>query len=164
MNAVRHIIIVISAIIIFFFVPVYFTGYIDAKLTGADAVSSPTVVMDAPSGAYAVLINTGYHKDADKLHTWETFFNGGEIDYIFEDIDAYFMTGDAFGKELATSFASRLPENQMRIRGEDPILLTSKIYYGRFDIVILSEEACTSYGIDELTDTEKYLVIKNETV
>jgi hypothetical protein len=55
---------------------------------------------------------------------------------------------------------SRLPENQMKIKTEDGTLMLSKAEYGRFDIIIMSEEFASAYGAKTLYDNEKNVIIK----
>mgnify|MGYP007070332351 CR=1 FL=1 len=78
----RHIIIVLAALFILAGVPVLSTGYIQNKLSGVDAVSAATVIIDQPSGAYVVFINKDRHLNAGNLDTWQTFFRGEEIDFL----------------------------------------------------------------------------------
>ena len=146
MRTVRHAGVVIAALALLVGVPVYRTGYLQNKLSGVDVVSSATVVIDQPSGAYAVLINRDLHPDEEKLATWEAFFSGEEIGYLFEDISCTVADTDAAGLELARSFQSRLPENQMSIRLEDITLMLSKAQHGRFDVILMSREMYEACG------------------
>lgn len=107
---------------------------------GTDAVTSASVSLDKPSGEYVVLINRDMHKDEDKLADWETFFSGGEITYIFEDIACSVAAADTGAVELAQSFQSQLPENQMRVEKTDSTLMLSRADNGKFDIIIMSKE------------------------
>ena len=50
-----------------------------------DAVSSASVIVDKPSGAYLVFINLERHTDAEALEIWRDFFAGKEIDLIITE-------------------------------------------------------------------------------
>lgn len=130
--------------------------------TGVDTVTSASVVIEQPSGAYVVLINTDRHTDEENLKTWKQFFSGGEIGFLFEDIGCMVPLSDTAGLELAKSFQSRLPENQMTLKTEDPTLLFSKAEYGNFDIVLLSNEAYLAYGAESIAKLPFVDVIKSE--
>lgn len=146
MKVIRHAGVVIAALLLLAGVPVCRTGYFQNRLSGVDAVSSATMIIDQPSGAYVVLINRDRHPDAEKLSTWETFFSGEEIGFLFEDISCTVADSDAAGLELAKSFQSRLPENQMSVRLEDITLMLSKAQYGRFDVILMSREIYEASG------------------
>ncbi len=157
MSFLRHTAITAVSVLLLVGVPVYRTGYFQKKLSGVDTVSSASVILDLPKGEYVALINRERHPDADKLAVWETFFKGGEIDYIFEDISCVVAPQDPYGLELAQSFQSRLPENQMKIRTEDLMMMLSKAEYGRFDVMLLSKVVTDVTGIPEGPST---LVVK----
>ena len=114
---------------------------------GIDAVSSATVVIEQPSGAYVVLINRDLHMNEDNLKVWESFFRGEEIDFLFEDISCIAGEADNAGLGQAKSFQSRLPENQMKVRTEDDSLLLSKLSEGYFDVIIMSAEFYEAYKV-----------------
>ena len=163
-TAFRHIITVLAAIFVLAGIPVLSTGYIQNKLSGVDAVSAATVIIDQPSGAYVVLINKDRHKNADNLETWQTFFKGEEIDFLFEDISCTVADMDVSGLDMAQSFQSRLPENQMTLRKEDITLMLSKAGYGLFDVIMMSKEVYDAYGAAAFTDEEKMVIIEEEGV
>ena len=146
MRMARHILIVAAALFLLIGVPVIASGYPGRLASGTDVISSATVIIDQPSGGYVVLINRDRHPDAGKLTLWDTFFSGGEIDYIFEDISCMAAASDEMGIEVAKSFMSRLPENQMTLSTVDTTLLLSKAYYGSFDIIIMSREVFSEHG------------------
>ncbi len=132
------------------------TGKAGSLFSGdLDAVSSASIILDQPSGNYIILINRELHQDEDNLDQWITFFSGGEILYIFEDISCSVANADLSGLELAKSFQSKLPENQMQIITEDATLLMSRADEGLYDIIIMSAEfaetysAQTAYGDDD---------------
>lgn len=116
----------------------FFVNYI--KHGDVDAVTSATAILDQPSGNYVILINPACRTDSEKMKEWAAFFDGGEISYIFEDISCSVANGDSGALDMARSFQSRLPENQMRIQTEDQALMLSRADYGRFDIIIMSVE------------------------
>ncbi len=109
------------------------------KTGGMDTVSSASTILDAPSGQYVIFINNALHTE-EKLSEWETFFSGGDITYIFEDISCSVSSGDAGAIEMAQSLQSRLPENQMSLQKEDQTLLLSRAENGKFDVLIMSVE------------------------
>ena len=150
MNWIRHIIIVTLALVILVGLPVVKFGYPARLISGADTISSATVIVEAPSGGYVALINKDIHTDPDKLKQWETFFSGGEIDYIFEDLSCMVAASDENGLEMAKSLQSRLPENQMNLRIEDSTLLFSKVFYGFFDVVVISDEVLKQRGGEQV--------------
>ncbi|MBR1472033.1 MAG: hypothetical protein IJ600_10385 [Lachnospiraceae bacterium] len=156
-ETVRHIFCFGLAVLLFAAAP---AAYLTASGMGdVDAVSSATTILAQPSGAYIVLINEGRHTDAGKLQTWKQFFSGEEIDFIFEDISCIVAGTDAAGWEIAESFQSRLPENQMKLRTEDATLLLSKIYYGEFDVALFSREAYEGYGAEIVTKRPRIMSI-----
>ncbi len=124
-----------------------------------DAVSSASVIIEQPSGNYIVLIEKDIHSDEKKLEAWVDFFSGGDFTYLFEDIVCSVSSSDPGATNMAKSFQSRLPENQMRIQMEDATLLTSRIEYGKYDVVILSEEMAEKSGIDAEKCKENAMVI-----
>ncbi|HCI73145.1 MAG TPA: hypothetical protein DHV42_01215 [Lachnospiraceae bacterium] len=145
-NMLRHAITVFAALILLAGVPVYQTRYFQMALSGVDAVSSATMVLDQPSGEYVVMINRRLHPDKEKLAVWKDFFQGKEIGFLFEDITCVVADNDPLGLEIARSFQSRLPENQMSLRTEDLVLMRSKADHGRYDIMLLSKEIYEASG------------------
>lgn len=157
-------IIILAALFVLEGLPVLSTGYIQNKLSGVDAVSAATVIIDQPSGAYVVLINKDRHLNADNLETWQTFFKGEEIGILFEDISCTVADMDVSGLDMAQSFQSRLPENQMTLRKEDITLMLSKASCGLFDVIMMSKEVYDAYGAAAITDDEKMVIIEEEGV
>ena len=132
-------------------VPFMMTDYYKGLFSSneVDAVSSPSVIIDKPSGNYIVLINTRLHKDKSKLDQWISFFSGEETDIIFEDIACTVAEGDAKGLEMAQSFQSKLPENQMKIKEEEAVFVVSRAEEGKFDILLMSKDFAASYKLRE---------------
>ena len=157
-------IIILAALFVLAGLPELSTGYIQNKLSGVDAVSAATVIIDQPSGAYVVLINKDRHLNADNLETWQTFFKGEEIGILFEDISCTVADMDVSGLDMAQSFQSRLPENQMTLRKEDITLMLSKAGYGLFDVIMMSKEVYDAYGAAAITDDERMVIIEEEGV
>ena len=157
-------IIILAALFVLEGLPVLSTGYIQNKLSGVDAVSAATVIIDQPSGAYVVLINKDRHLNADNLETWQTFFKGEEIGILFEDISCTVADMDVSGLDMAQSFQSRLPENQMTLRKEDITLMLSKASCGLFDVIMMSKEVYDAYGAAAITDDERMVIIEEEGV
>lgn len=129
---------------------------------GVDAVSGATEILDQPSGSFYVVINKDLHADQDNLKKWQDFFSGQDSTYIFEDISSVVAKGDLTALELAESFQSQLPEHQMTIRVEDPILMLSKGKHGRFDIIIISKEYSQAYQARDVMDRDSSLIIPVE--
>jgi hypothetical protein len=150
-----------AAIILVLGVPFLLSGKF-ALLMGQDydMLSSATVIIDSPSGDYVVVINSDMHPKAENLETWTKFFGGEEISYIFEDISCVCASGDVGGIEMARAFQSRLPENQMKIKVEDGILMISKAEYGRFDVIVMSKEFAEAYAASTLSDNENNVIIR----
>lgn len=116
-----------------------------------DGVTSASVILDQPSGDYVVFINKDRRKNEDTLNTWITFFSGGEISYVFEDIICYVADNDASGLQMAESLRSKLPENQMLVKTENGTLMMSKAEHGVFDIIVMSAEAAEMYDVTVLS-------------
>jgi len=57
--------------------------------------------------------------------------------------------GDAKGLEMAQSFQSKLPENQMKIKEEEAVLVVSRAEEGKFDILLMSKDFADSYKLRE---------------
>ena len=146
-----HLFLVAGAVFLTVGVPFMMTDYYKGLFSSneVDAVSSPSVVIDKPSGNYIVLINTRLHKDKSKLDQWISFFSGEETDIIFEDIACTVAEGDAKGLEMAQSFQSKLPENQMKIKEEEAVLVVSRAEEGKFDILLMSKDFADSYKLRE---------------
>ena len=162
MRIIRHVIITVTALALIAGVPAFATGYPQRVLSGADAVSSASVILDQPSGAYVVLINRDLHLNAENLKIWEDFFEGEEIGFLFEDISCVVADSDPSGLGLARSFQSRLPENQMGLRTENVTLMMSKFKYGKFDVMLLSREMYDAYADSLPIEDGSVLMIESE--
>ena len=124
MNIIKHIISDILILFLMLGVPFLRTDYAKALLNSdPDAVSSASVIVDKPSGAYLVFINLEKHTDSEALEIWRNFFSGKEIDLLFEDITCSVASGDVNAKTLAENYQSRLPEHQCEIKSEDATLI-----------------------------------------
>ena len=164
MKIARHVLIIAVSLLVLVGLPLYRTGAL-ARIFGGqgpDALTAATVTIEQPSGAYVVLINQEIHQDTEKLAVWKRFFSGQEIDYIFEDISCVVADSDAAGLELARSFQSRLPENQMRLRTEDTTLMLSKAKYGRFDVMLFSKEVYDTHNAAAITGKDQVMTIESE--
>ena len=164
MKGIRHIIWIVGMLTVFLVVPCFaFTNIpstVKNRLSGnVDAVSSSSIVLDAPSGHYVVLINKDRHRDEETLKLWLDFFAGEEIPIIFEDISCEVAEQDAPGLEMAAASQSRLPENQMTVTKEDGLMMLSKAEAGGFDILILSEEIADVYSASTLYGKENVEVV-----
>lgn len=145
---VVHIAVCGIAVILLLIFPPLTTGYLGAFLAGQslDAIASATVTLDKPSGNYTVFINKDLH-DADSLATWTTFFTDyDDFTFSMEDIACAVARGDSGAQDMAASFQSQLPENQMQLTIENPTLLLSRMEYGKYDMVIMSDEFIESSG------------------
>ena len=67
---------------------------------GVDAVSSASVILDAPSGSYVVLLNEARHQRYDTSDQWERFFKGESL-VIMDDVVCGVMEADAGGRLMA---------------------------------------------------------------
>ena len=107
---------------------------------GLDAVSQASLALpDQPSGEFLLLIRTSLHEDT--LDAWRAFFTDAEdFEVIFEDVSCLAAAADAPGRQLAERYQAQLPENQMRLRWEDPTLLASKAEAGYIDVAVFSRE------------------------
>ena len=119
-------------------IPLISTDFFRELISGEDAVTSASVVVKEPSGEYLVMINDKLH--ADNADVWADFFQGSDYSGLFEDVICCVPLADKMALEFAESSASKLPENQMKIRKEDPVFLMSLADEGRFDIIIMSVE------------------------
>ena len=147
-NIIKHAGIITGSLLVILGIPLLLTGRLQTFFSEeADAVSSASVILDKPSGHYYVMINKALHSDEEKLGDWITFFSGGEILYIFEDISCSVADSDVGGMEMADSFRSRLPEHQMQIKSEDAVLLASRADQELYDVIILSRECAEHYRI-----------------
>ncbi len=145
----RHIITVAAGVFVLVGIPFLRTGYFRSLISGrTDAVTSPSVIIEEPSGEYVVMINKAMHTDGKKLDDWVRFFEGGDVTYIFEDICCSVPVQDAGAVEMAQSFRSRLPENQMRIEEADVTLLLSRADEKKYDILILSKDIAEAFRAD----------------
>lgn len=138
----KHILFLVVGLMLIFLPAFLYTQSFWVSLCngGLDAVASATVILDQPSGDYVVLINKDIRTNENILKDWTDFFSGKEISYIFEDVSCSIPTGDEGALKLGESFQSRLPENQMKIKLDNSMLLTSRVDYTKFDIVIMSRE------------------------
>ena len=79
---------------------------------------------------------------------------------VFEDLSCTVSSGDPTGLEMAKSFQSRLPENQMKIRTEDGIMMLSKAENGRFDIIVMSKEFFDKNSAEAIAEKANALLIR----
>ncbi|WP_407382939.1 hypothetical protein [Ruminococcus sp.] len=122
-------------------------------LPSVDAVSKATgeiISRDEVEGSFTVLINKDLHRDAKTLAEWEKFFRGEPYGYIFEDITCYVSTSDASGWEMAEGLRSRLPENQMKLKGVIEPMIADKIRHGIFDVAVFSDGAVKQLGMEDI--------------
>lgn len=159
MSAVKHIAVCLLGVTLLVILPFLLSGGAALITGGTDAVSSASVVIDKPSGCYTVMINRGMHKNDSDLAAWESFFSGGDLGIIFDDVSCVILNGDAGALTLAESFMSRLPENQMKVTVSDAVLAVSKADCGRFDVMIVSDEFAELYGTETVSSGKNVDVI-----
>lgn len=149
MKTMKHLAVTIIILFLIIGIPFMNTSYFKQLITeNTDAQTSASVITDKPSGNYKVIINLDKHTDKETLSQWHDFFEGEDVSFIFEDIVCTVADGDSTAMELAENFRSRLPENQMIIKTEDPVLMLSKAEYGLFDVVIISEEFANIFNAE----------------
>ena len=139
-------------------------GVLAARLTGSpDAITSASVILDAPSGRFVVLLNEERHQKWDTADAWSQFFQGESL-VIMDDVDCLVGEGDAVGIGMAESYRSRLPENQMKLRREDGLMMLSRAEAMGFDVIVLSEEFAQALSAQTLYGREGVRVIHVEGV
>ena len=126
---------------------------------GSDLISSATTIVESPSGHYTVLINRDLHTNAEVLGHWRDFFEGKDVPLIMEDVHCFVLDGDTSGIGMATSYSSRLPANQMKLRVQDPVLVLSKVQAGVFDMLVASDEYLEAFGGLEGVDLQRTEVV-----
>lgn len=117
------------------------TGYVlyHTREEAPDAVSGASIKLpDKPSGDYVLLLNRSLHEDS--FNDWVAFFRDGELNVIFDDINCIAAQSDVDALKMADRLIAQLPENQMRLRTENPTLLVSKAENGCIDAAIFSKE------------------------
>ncbi|MBQ4466118.1 MAG: hypothetical protein II916_09175 [Oscillospiraceae bacterium] len=129
-------------------IPVLLSDQGRSILTGTDAVSSASVVIDAPSGEFLVLLNPELHPNEENLTFWTDFFSGKDVTFCFEDISCMVARNDTAALDMAQSYASRLSEHQMTVRQEDITLMLSRADHGKFDVIVLSREMAEHYAAE----------------
>ena len=152
MRVAGHIGTVVALLLAFFAVPAWLGGVNVAALAagGTDLVSSATVIQEAPSGTFTIFVNRDYHTDESVLALWRDFLAGRDVPLIMEDVSCVAVEGDAAGIDMANSLASRLPANQMKVRVENGVLALSKAEAGRFDMLVMSDEAAARFDAQAL--------------
>ena len=138
----------IDLIVIFGLLGVPYLLYCDLPGIGDyDTVSQASIDLPSqPSGNFRIFINSKLHRDTGE--DWAEFFKGDDLKVIFDDIDCFVAEGDTTGRELATRYQAILPENQMKVRYIDPVLLASKIEAGYIDVAIMSSEMADALSVD----------------
>ena len=129
--------------------------------SSADAVTGASTIIpaDQVSGNYVVLLNKDLHDKTGTTEEWTAFLRG-ESPLIMEDIQCTVLEGDAGGLEMAKSFQSRLPENQMRITLQPGAIAVPKAEHGVFDLMILSREAADRYQISALSRQDGVVTVQ----
>ena len=163
MRKALHIILLVAIVIAVFAVPYRaFIGPIRLSALfggGVDATTSASVILDAPSGNYVVLLNAARHDKFGSTADWEDFFRG-ESPLIMDDIDCAVIRVDAGGIEMADSYRSRLPENQMKLTAESAEMLLSKAQAGLFDAIVMTKECAEAFRADTVYGVENVKVIE----
>ncbi|MBQ8927390.1 MAG: hypothetical protein IJ055_03830 [Oscillospiraceae bacterium] len=141
-RVIAHVLLDLAVVAAALVIPVLLSPQGRTKLSGTDANSSASVVIDAPSGDFLVFLNLDVlEEDA----FWQTFFSGGEVDYCFEDISCMVADSDTAALEMAQSYQSRLSEHQMALRQEDMTLMLSRADCGKFQVIVISGELAEHY-------------------
>ena len=151
MKPIRQILIIAAGILLLLGIPFLCTDTGKARLCGgdaADAVSSATIPMDAPSGEYVILIHEDTFANREKEEKWAAFFRGEDVIDVFDDISVSVADGDATALALAESYSSKLGANQVRIYSEDVTMLTSRADAGKFTIIMMSAEYAEHYHLE----------------
>ena len=133
-----HIILSLTAVFLLVGLPgLYILG--ETAEEQPDAVSGASIKLpDKPSGEYVLLLNRSLHEDT--FDDWVAFFRDGELNVIFDDINCIASQSDADALKMADRLIAQLPENQMKLRTENPTLLVSKAENGCIDAAIFSKE------------------------
>lgn len=143
-----HVVVCVAGSSLLVLTPALKTGYLQALISGSspDTISSATVALDQPSGTYLVYINTE-NRSAESVETWKTFFlDYDNFTYSMEDIACAVARGDTGAQDMAASLQSLLPEHQMQLTIEDPTMLLSRMAYGKYDMVVFSQEFVDAKG------------------
>ena len=154
MRVGRHIAVILTALFLILGLPT--AMYVDIPAlfrpeAKTDAVASATMELPAqPSGEFIVLLNRKKHPDT--TGQWELFFSGGDAGVIMSDVDCRVAAADVTAMQLARRYQLRLPENQMKLRSENGLLLISKAEAGRFDAIVMSKEMADIYQAETLSD------------
>lgn len=156
-----HIGIILLSLFCLYGIPYLNTDHFKRQISGdVDAVSAATTILAAPSGNYVVLINKALQFPNDKIEDWEMFFRGEETDLLFDDVTLAVAMGDTGGMDMARSYQSRLPENQMTLQTVDPIMLLSKADAGRVSFAVMSKEAADAYQAENAAQNPDMEVIE----
>lgn len=152
MRAVKHIAVILMALLLTLGLPAAMYLDIPALLQGKTAIddaSGATIELPAqPSGEFIVFLNRQKHMDT--TGQWELFFRGGDAGVIMSDVDCRVAAADTAAMQLARRYQLRLPENQMKLKTENGLLLISKAEVGLFDAIVMSKEMADRYQADTL--------------
>lgn len=165
LKCLKHILTIAIGVFLILGIP-FLAVYNSSGYTGpgsADTVSSSTVPLDQPSGEYILLINKETRSNDETLDDWITYFTGGDMPYIFEDITCSVSKSDSAALEMAESYQSKLPEHQMEIQTEDTAMLLSRADNGKFDFIIFSKEYAEANHLETAyNDNVEVVEIKGE--
>ena len=158
MKPLKHAAFTLTAIFLLAVLPIALHFPVFQK-DAVDAVSGSSLVLpDQPSGAFIVLINTSMHRDT--LDDWTNFFTDSDFAVIFEDIRCLTAAGDVTGSQLAQRYQAQLPENQMTLREENPVLLASKAENGYIDVAVFSREMADALALSYRSGIDGVTVIE----
>ena len=103
MRAVKHIAVILMALLLTLGLPAAMYLDIPALLQGKTAIddtSGATIELPAqPSGEFLVFLNRQKH--ADTTGQWELFFSGGDAGVIMSDVDCRVAAADAAAMKMA---------------------------------------------------------------
>jgi len=128
-----------------------------------DAVASASMeIPDKPSGEFVVLLNKSLHEDT--ASQWEVFFSGGDAGVIMSDVECRVFDSDSPGLQMAQRYMARLPENQMKLKAENGVLLASKAENSMFDVIVMSWEIFEAYkiNVEKISDDVLVIEVKGE--
>ena len=154
-----HIFISLTASFLLVGLPTGFVLY-HTQSEAPDAVSGASVKLpDKPSGDYVLMLNRSLHEDS--FDDWVSFFQNGELNVIFDDINCIAAQSDADALKMADRLIAQLPENQMKLRTENPTLLVSKAENGCIDAAIFSKEMADAMKLrTDMDDNIACIIIK----
>ncbi len=160
---ILHILICLAAVCLILGIPFWALGGFHLLFSSQnDAVTSASMLLSNPNqvdGSFVVLINRDARKDEKTLALWADFFTGRDDPLIMEDITVMIADNDTNAISLGENLQARLPENQMKIKKTNGLMMLSMAQAGRFDIVLLSDAAAEAFTASTVYDMENVEVL-----